>query len=232
MPATTNGKPSTGRFELPQLTPINYSLTDGTGIPPPPDSPIEEYVPASENSPSATTANGQSATATNNNQKNGGSGGEGGAYEGRGRTNTTTTADEQQPPMSPASSTRQGSIRRFLSRKSLNTNYTNGTNTNASQEDLSAGARPESAMSFASQRPSLAKKKSGSWFKRLGSSNGSKRTSIIYEDKKPVLNSAPSPAVKKGPPPPKLPELNQLKAKIADNDEGSLGAEDMFKNIK
>ncbi|KAH7390245.1 hypothetical protein BKA64DRAFT_118815 [Cadophora sp. MPI-SDFR-AT-0126] len=224
MPAT-NGKPSTGRFELPQLTPINYSLTDGTGIPPPPDSPIEEVVPASaakdasENS--ATKPNGsQSATATNNN-------GNGATYDGhRGRT---STADE--PPMSPASSTRQGSIRRFLSRKSLNTNYTNGTNTNASQEDLAGGgaARPESAMSFASQRPSLAKKKSGSWFKRLGSSNGSKRTSIIYEDKKAA---APAPPVKKGPPPPKLPELNQLKAKIADNDGGSLGADDMFKNIK
>lgn len=75
-------------------------------------------------------------------------------------------------------------------------------------------------MSFASQRPSLAKKKSGSWFKRLGSSSGGKRTSIIYEDKKPLASTAPQPTVKKGPPPPKLPELNQLKAKIADNDEG------------
>lgn len=50
---------------------------------------------------------------------------------------------------------------------------------------------------------------------------------MIYETgKKPVVPE------KKGPPPPKLPELNQLKAKIQDNDEGSLGADDMFKNIK
>ena len=219
---TTNGKPSTGRFELPQLTPINYSLTDGTGIPPPPDSPVEEHVPASaakDASENSATNGSQSATATNSSNGN--------AHDGqRGRTNTI-----DEPPMSPASSTRQGSIRRFLSRKSLNTNYTNGTNTNASQEDLTGAARPESAMSFASQRPSLAKKKSGSWFKRLGSSNGGKRTSIIYEDKK-TASPAPAPPVKKGPPPPKLPELNQLKAKIADNDEGSLGADDMFKNIK
>ena len=34
-----------------------------------------------------------------------------------------------------------------------------------------------------------------------------------------------------GPPPPKLPELNQLKAKVPEN-EGSLGGEDMFKNIR
>ncbi|KAL2062366.1 hypothetical protein VTL71DRAFT_6632 [Oculimacula yallundae] len=219
MPAT-NGKPS--RFELPQLTPINYSLTDGTGIPPPPDSPIEEYVPApvakdgGAAGDNSSTTNGQSATATS----------DGGAYAGRGRTNTT---GEDQPPMSPASSARQGSIRRFLSRKSLNTNYTNGTNTNnASYEDVAA-ARPESAMSFASQRPSLAKKKSGSWFKRLGSSNGGKRASVIYEDKKPV--PAPATPVKMGPPPPKLPELNQFKAGIARDDDGSLG-DDMFKNIK
>ncbi len=82
--------------------------------------------------------------------------------------------------------------------------------------------RPESAMSFAS-RPSLKKKKSGSWFRRLGSSGGSHRTSVIYEEKK---------VVPMGPPPPKLPELNQLKAKIPENDNGAFGGEDLFKNIK
>lgn len=80
-------------------------------------------------------------------------------------------------------------------------------------------------MSFASGRPSLAKKKSGSWFKRLGSTGGGKRTSVIYEDRKVVE------PVKNGPPPPKLPELNQLKARVAEGDEGSLGG-DMFKDIK
>jgi hypothetical protein len=45
---------------------------------------------------------------------------------------------------------------------------------------------------------------------------------VVYEDKK----------VPMGPPPPKLPELNQLKAKIPEDDEGSLGADDIFKNIK
>jgi hypothetical protein len=46
---------------------------------------------------------------------------------------------------------------------------------------------------------------------------------VVYEEKK---------VVPMGPPPPKLPELNQLKAKIPEDDEGSLGAEDIFKNIK
>jgi hypothetical protein len=206
MPA--NGKPN-GRFELPQLTPVNYSLTDGTDIPPPPDSPIEEKAPPpapkveiSEN----TAANG-SAPATNAN----------GTYDGRGRT---SVADK--PPMSPASYTRPSSIRRFLSRKSLNTNYTNGTNHNNSQEDVTMIDRPESSLSFVSGRPGLIKKKSGSWFRRLGSSGAANRTSVVYEEKK----------VPMGPPPPMLPELNQLKAKIPEDDEGSLGGEDMFKNIK
>jgi len=48
---------------------------------------------------------------------------------------------------------------------------------------------------------------------------------VIYENK-------PEVKVAKGPPPPKLPELNQLKHKVADNDEGSLGGGDMFSNIR
>ncbi|KUJ09238.1 uncharacterized protein LY89DRAFT_740966 [Mollisia scopiformis] len=223
MPA--NGKPSTGRFELPQLTPVNFSLTDGTNIPPPPASPIEEKAPAvapesaSNGAAAAPPAtNGQSATATNAN----------GAYEGRGRTNVSI----EQQPTSPVSTKRPSSIRRFLSRKSLNTNYTNGTNSNLSNEDVTMIDRPESAMSFASTRPSIAKKKSGGWFRRFSSSGAPNpddrspsRASIIYEDKQ----STPKPM---GPPPPKLPELSKLRAKIPDNDDGSLGAEDMFKNIK
>ncbi|CAL3971059.1 hypothetical protein PZA11_007423 [Diplocarpon coronariae] len=218
MPA--NVKSLSGRFELPKIIPINYSLTDGTGIPPPPDSPIEErpQVPAvppasASGNISSAARHDQSATTTN-------------GYESRRRTSFVDT-----PPMSP-SSTRQGSIRRFLSRKSLNANYTDGTtNMNGSHEDLTRLDRPESAMS---QRSNVVKKHSGNWFKRLGSSNSSKRASVIYEDKKqqqppqpPPLKVAPVP-VKKGPPPPKLPELKQL----VKGDGGSLGAEDMFKNIK
>ncbi|PBP16391.1 hypothetical protein BUE80_DR012916 [Diplocarpon rosae] len=217
MPA--NVKSLSGRFEIPQITPINYSLTDGTGIPPPPDSPVEErlHVPAA--APACASGNisaarhSQSATTTD-------------GYESREHTSFVDT-----PPMSP-SSIRQGSIRRFLSRKSLNTNYTDDT---TSHEDLARIDRPESAMSFASQRPSLAKKKSRNWFKRLGSSNRGKRTSVIYEDRKqqqqqqqPLPQKAAPVPVKKGPPPPKLPELKQF----VKGEEGILGAEDMFKNIK
>ncbi len=208
MPA--NGK-ANGRFELPKLTPVNYSLTDGTDIPPPPVSPVEEKPPppapkpeVSENPTLAT--NGQSLAPNNSN----------GVYDGRGRT-----SNHDQPPMSPASSKRPSSIRRFLSRKSLNSVYTNGTN-QRSREDVTMMDRPESSLSFVDGRPGLRTKRSGSWFRRLGSGQNANRASVVYEEKK----------ISMGPPPPKLPELNQLKARIPEDDEGSLGGEDIFKNIK
>ncbi len=96
-----------------------------------------------------------------------------------------------------------------------------------SNEDLlrAAVARPDSPSSFLSGRPSLPKKRSGSWFSRLG---GGKRTSVVYENAAPQETGTKS----MGPPPPKLPELNQLKAMIADGDGGSLGGGEMFKNIR
>jgi hypothetical protein len=207
MPA--NGK-TNGRFQLPQLTPVNYSLTDGTDIPPPPDSPVEEKPPPPalnlESDNSAQATNGQSLAPNNAN----------GVYEGRGRTTS-----HDQPPMSPASSKRASSIRRFLSRKSLHSSYSNGIDHSGSREDVTMMDRPESSLSFVDGKPGLRTKRSGSWFRRLGS--GGQRSSVVYEEKK---------IVPMGPPPPKLPELNQLKAKIPEDDEGSLGAEDIFKNIK
>ncbi|TVY54834.1 hypothetical protein LSUE1_G010247 [Lachnellula suecica] len=215
MPAS--GK-TNGRFQLPKLTPVNFSLTDGTDIPPPlPESPIEEQHPA----PTATPAQ-QTNTSTSTN-------GGGGYAQGQAQAHRGQTASTDAPPLSPASTTRPSSIRRFLSRKSLNANYTNGTNHNDSQDDLTS-MRPDSPASFMTNgtgagRPGLKGKKSGSWFRRLGNSGGN-RTSVVYEAPRAEENK------KMGPPPPKLPELNQLKAKVQDNDPGSLGADDMFKNIK
>lgn len=81
------------------------------------------------------------------------------------------------------------------------------------------------------------KKSRQSWFKRFSSKNKSeeksKRGSVIYEDMKPqVVAPAPAPVVSrpKGPPAPKLPELNRLNAQT--EDLSSLGGGEMFKNIK
>ncbi|TAQ84528.1 hypothetical protein B7494_g7159 [Chlorociboria aeruginascens] len=196
-----NGKPN-GRFELPAFTPVNYSLTDGTNIPPPPASPIDEKPPAPKPEPVTIAPVVTNGAATTENV----------GYEGRGRT-----TNFEIPPMSPVSTRRPSSIRRFLSRKSLNVNYTNGTHGNESREELAGIERPESSMSFVSVAGGS--KKSGGWFRRFSS-----RNSVIQETKEDKQ-------VPMGPPPPKLPELSQLKAKVEDEDEG-MGAEDMFKNIK
>jgi hypothetical protein len=202
---------SRGKFELPVLAPLD-SLTAGTDIPPPPDSPIEEKALELPSKPEheivstvAEHANGANGTTE---------------YTGRGRTNETSV------PTSPVSMTRPSSIRRFLSRKSLYSNYSNGTGGNLSQENLSPeGGRPESPSTFSTiSRPS-GKRRSSSWFRRFVGSGETetKRTSIVYEEKD---KEAP-----KGPPPPTLPELDQLKAKVIADDAGSLGGDDMFKNI-
>jgi len=234
-----NGKPN-GRFELPQLTPLNFSLTDGTDIPPPPASPIEEK-PAPElvsvpvapkhevsDDPVDTAAtngttitNGTHSTnGINGTSTSGANGTANGIFDGRGRTNvavyTSVTADNK-APMSPISATKPSSIRRFLSRKSLNTYYEN----DAVHEDLKGIDRPESAMSFASG----VKKTKPSWFRRFSSNHGGGKTAVIYEEKGASITPM-------GPPPPKLPELSKLRAKISEDDEGSLGGEDLFKNIK
>ncbi|KAF4633081.1 hypothetical protein G7Y89_g5036 [Cudoniella acicularis] len=214
-----NGK-SNGRFELPQLTPVNFSLTDGTDIPPPlPDSPIEEKPPPpalktqTQSQPVTTTtitANGRAVTPTIANGN--------GIHDERSRTSGTDI-----PPLSPASTTRPSSIRRFLSRKSLNQNFIDGSHHNGqSQEDLAGILRPDSPSSFSTKSKSGGRK-SGSWFRRFSSSSAVSRSSAMYEQQKTEH--------RRGPPPPKLPELNQLEAKIPEDDEGSLGAEDMFKNI-
>lgn len=218
MPA--NSSRATKRFELPQLTPVNYSLTEGTNIPPPPESPVREEPPPLPVAPKEQLQNNDPPTPTASTN--------GEAYEARGRTQHPSNSI---PPLSPASTTntRPGSIRRFLSRRSLHSGYANG---NKSVDDLSnyggnstvveAGGRPGSSLDK-HPRP----KRSSSWFRRLGSSsygesNGAgNRTSIVYEE-------APQ---KKGPPPPTLPEL-KIGGRSVKEDDGGLGGADMFRNIR
>ncbi|KAL1650447.1 hypothetical protein SLS58_001266 [Diplodia intermedia] len=98
-------------------------------------------------------------------------------------------------------------------------------------ESISSSKRPSSNSAPSggpTNRPGLReRRKSGSWFNKRAStmfgslaevgeiSNGS-----AIEEQKPE---------KKGPPPPKLPDLKKLGTDLND---GSLGADDMFKHIK
>jgi len=98
--------------------------------------------------------------------------------------------------------------------------------------------RPDSPASFMTSVTTSGNGKKGSWFKRLGSGGGGggggkgNRTSVVYETPPPRVENVAPEKKKMGPPPPKLPELSKLRAKIPEDDGGSLGADEMFKNIK
>ncbi|KAK2592273.1 hypothetical protein QQS21_010026 [Conoideocrella luteorostrata] len=192
MPSRVNGsvKP---RFELPALD-LNFgNITDGTGIPPPPESPKvptpPQTPPTKKADVPALNVSGKGNGAENSTSPNGNIAG------------TKRPADEA--PLSPAGSGRQGSLRRLFSRNMLNASYTEG-NLNS----LENGSRPPSrgTNSVMGER----KSRRNSWFK-LFRSGESKRSSILFD-------SNNSPKKQTAPPPPMIPELKEL-----EKDEGSLG---------
>lgn len=259
MPARTNGSVTTAttkakRFELPALDFKFGSLTEGTNIPPPLPSPIEEEpseLKLKENKPSATSSsktNGAQPSADDATPNSLSS-----------PTRTLARAGLKRPaddiPASPTLSSRPGSIRRLFSRNLLNTAYANAEGTegqlatsNSSATVAGSIMRPESRSDISILDERRARRSSG-WFRRLrgggtgdnlASSNASinggaplsplsKRSSVLFADVKKQQQQQ-QPAKPAGPPPPMIPELGELETKI-DLDEGSLGG-DLFKNIK
>ncbi len=254
MPARTNGSATTAtvkkaaarRFELPALDFKFSPLTEGTDIPPPLPSPIaEEPSEPTEGEKKKPVAEEALGNGTKPSSKTNGA---------VLSTNATKTSPARYPtraglkrsademPASPTLS-RPGSIRRLFSRNLLNTAYANGeAEANAANGDIHAAAaasiiRPESRSDMSIMDERRARRSSG-WFRRLrgvGSGDGlassamsinggsplTKRSSLMFDDaKKP-----------KGPPPPMIPELGELEAKIDVGDGGSLGS-DLFNNIK
>ncbi|KAF7559359.1 hypothetical protein G7046_g4807 [Stylonectria norvegica] len=220
------------RFELPALN-LNFgSITDGTNIPPPPLSPVQKVPTPPQTPPLVKPAEKTSMLDSVNGGNEGRFGTKPAPINGN-LAGTKRSADDE-APLSPAASSRQGSIRRLFSRTMLNNSYaegqlssTNGTATPASVSAPAASlSRPvsQSGTSFMDERKS---KRSSGWFRRLRSGDqvqqqSPKRTSMIYEEPQPT------PTIKKpsGPPPPMIPELTDFT-----KDEGSLG-NDLFKNIK
>lgn len=212
MPSKASNGTKSSRFELPALN-LNFgSITDGTNIPPPPDSPVEE--PAEK--PSQTTEKKQEekatenvapVTATKSEATNGNS------------TGVKRPADDV-PPSPTVSTNRPGSLRRLLSRTLLNNSYAEGQNGAAAPGASVNGSRPQSRSggSFMDDRKS---KRSSGWFRRLRGGE-SKRSSLMFEQTPAPTSTKPT-----GPPPPMIPELKEL-----EKDEGSLGGGDLFKNIK
>ncbi|KAF2000022.1 hypothetical protein P154DRAFT_576356 [Amniculicola lignicola CBS 123094] len=123
-------------------------------------------------------------------------------------------------PTSP-SSRRPSSVRKFLGFRSM------------SSSDSLRSERPGSPSTIDS-KPSLSRKKSGSWFGRRKSTFVIGSVPEGKENQTPTVNgraiSKPLAApVRKGPPPPALPELKTFGVS---DESSSLGADDMFKNIK
>lgn len=215
MPARTNGSTVTAvpskRFELPVLDFKFGSLTEGTDIPPPLPSPIQEErpkTPVKEDKKEAANGNGVPKSAADA-QANGN-------HTPESMVTTSTKAGVKRPaddaPVSPTLSNRQGSIRRLFSRNLLNAQY-------EQDGQGSIDGRPASQSNGSVMTEKQAKR--SSWFRRIrGDDTSSKRSSRIFEEpKKPA-----------GPPPPMIPELSAFEPK-GDANDGGFGS-DLFKNIK
>ncbi|KAI5464535.1 hypothetical protein BGZ63DRAFT_421552 [Mariannaea sp. PMI_226] len=212
MPAFVNSSSRAARFELPALD-LNFgSLADGTDIPPPPDSPVQK-VPTPPQTPPPTKAIQEVAKLSDDESKNSSTNGN--------LAGTKRNADDV-APLSPAASSRQGSIRRLFSRTTLNNSYAEGQTPNGSLS-VANGARPSSqgGTSFVDERKA---KRSSGWFRRIrtGDSTPNKRSSMAIEST-PLTPTTKKPS---GPPPPMIPEFTDL-----EKDSGILG-DDLFKNIK
>ncbi|KAK1448155.1 hypothetical protein CCUS01_11899 [Colletotrichum cuscutae] len=231
--------PSAGskRFELPKLDFKFGSLTEGTNIPPPLPSPVQE-VPTPPQTPRVSeTKDSGSAVKEKVEDK---TKGHTAAVPGSPATTNGTKGFSDDTPLSPAASSRQGSIRRLFSRTLLNQAYAEGETPSAHNRPMS-----RSQGSIIDEKKS---KRSSGWFKRLRTSESSppqKRSSVVYEhpnvsetssqtQSKPQIPQsqaqAQAPQVQ-GPPPPMIPELSALQARLDVGDGGSLG-DDLFKNIK
>jgi hypothetical protein len=217
---------TTTRFELPALN-LNFgSITDGTNIPPPPDSPVEKPV---DKKPTLTAATTPLADANKDKDRD-----DSKAANVKGEAPVLATANgsnhngvkrpADDVPPSPAS-TRRGSLRRIFSRNMLNNSYAEGQESHTNGVPATSESRPPSRDAYSLMDDRKSRRSSG-WFKRLrGGDGAAKRSSLVIDMQKNQLPVSASMQSPRGPPPPMIPELKEL-----EKDEGSLG-NDLFKNI-
>ncbi|KAL5906687.1 hypothetical protein ACKVV1_011088 [Pyricularia oryzae] len=219
--ANSNGATATSkRFELPALDFKFAPLTDGTNIPPPLPSPIEETPPAvaaarAETPDTCATSNGTEDQKQEQQQTS------------TSKAGTKRPAESPISPVSPTNSARPGSIRRLFSRNLLSQSY---AESEAGEPESPGLRRPASQASFLTdKRP----KRSSGWFRRLrGGSSGDSTTDATSSKRATVGSYEDIVGTRKtsGPPPPMIPELSDLEAKVGLENGSSLG-NDMFKHI-
>lgn len=218
--ATSNGTANgTTKFQLPALDFKFGSLTEGTDIPPPLPSPIQEEPPELPKTPKLTLEDvAKPATAIGGTQTS-----------PEALKNGLKRSAEATLPGSPTSSKGPASIRRLFSRNRLNEAYHANGGTDVGE---ALSPRPQS-QSNASIATNGQPKRASGWFRRLRGSEGleNKRASRVFL---PTDNSKPpaTPTKSTGPPPPKIPEIKALGSKVElGSDLSSLGT-DLFKDIK
>ncbi|EMD60857.1 hypothetical protein GGP41_009809 [Bipolaris sorokiniana] len=205
------------------LTPINFSLTEGTSIPAPLDSPPDSPRPptpgkgplSSHPTPKSPTSPPQRESPPPEKPS------DDLTLDSYPRESRTSDGASTMSPTSP-SSKRPTSVRKFLGIRTL------------SSSDSLKSDRPGSPATITSQAPSLNRRKSGSWF-------GKRKTFIAgpvpeghvntptYANTRTVSQPQPVQAPEqKGPPAPALPGLSSFGL---DEDALSLSADDLFKDI-
>lgn len=212
-----------GKYQPLTLTPINFSLTDGTSIPAPPDSPPDTPRPPTPGKgPLSSHPTPQSSVFPQHRDSPPPK--ESTDLPAESNLHQTTTNDNASTlsPASPTTNKRPSSVRNFFGLRPL------------SSHDSLKSDRPGSPATMSSQ-PSLSRKKSGSWFGKrkstfiIGPVPEGKENLGLQSNGTSAKPAAPPPPAKKGPPPPALPELKSFGVS---DDTISMGAEDMFKNIK
>ncbi|KAH7088549.1 hypothetical protein FB567DRAFT_341638 [Paraphoma chrysanthemicola] len=204
-----------GKYKPLTLTPINLSLTEGTPIPAPLDSPPHTPRPPTPGKgPLSSHPTPKSPVFPHNESTNGK------FHDGEDQLHPSRTSDAASSTLSPTSPHRRpSSVRKFLGLRTL------------SSSDSLKSDRPGSPATINSQTPTLTRRKSSSWFgKKKNIGTVPEGTEIVRPSSSARTVSQPAqPPKKKGPPPPALPELKSFGVS---EDSLSLGADDMFKNIK
>ncbi|EGS22850.1 uncharacterized protein CTHT_0013260 [Thermochaetoides thermophila DSM 1495] len=198
------------RFELPALD-LNFgSLTDGTDIPPPLPSPIQEE-PSSKEPGTPKEENGDAAK----DNANGSSKHDVSSPQSTSTPTSETTKGASTVPTSPTLSARPGSIRRLFSRGLLNPAHAAAAGAN--------GDRPQSRGTGSIADSTRKSKRASGWFGRLRGGSHDKCSS--------PLASSPQSEEKKDPPP-MLPELSELNRKLGIHGDDVGFGDDLFKDIK
>jgi hypothetical protein len=224
---------STAKFEPLSITPIQFSLTEGTSIPAPPDSPPDSPRPPTpgkgplDSHPTTPNKVNGEAPLTPTKDK---------------PFDKAATAPQQQNGLT--SPKKMSTVRKFLSLRRPNASRTdlhsqpNGASglNNKPSSDSIMSSRPGSPLTTLSEGTatsprSLSRKKSSGWFNSNKRKSGMFMVGRLNDGSVDAEQENQKPLVPRGPPPPTIPEFREFRSLDGALD-GSLGGSELFKDIK